>query len=297
MRHLRIVPAAVLGLLLGFGLYSAPSYAQTAVEDSREEITVTPATKKINVDAGGVIRGEMTVINTGDKSFEFSVYARPYSVESGSYEPNYSDTPERSRAYAWVQFATTKGTLAPGKSQKISYTVTVPADTASGGHYSVLFAETVPTESDSQVVIRNKRVGSILRLDVAGDIREEGSIESLNTPWLQFAAPIVTRATLHNSGNVDYEAEHEVTVQTILGREVFSTKRTSVVYPDKPRMVEIAWDDPAWIGLYKVHHSVSVPNDSTTHDGYVLLVPRWMMVVVGMIVVAGGMYAAYRRFR
>ena len=263
----------------------------------REEITMSPAATKIKAEAGKSVRGELTVLNTGDKAFDFTLYARPYSVETKAYNPNYSDTTERGGAYAWVQFDKTKGHLAPGKSQKFGYTISVPADAAGGGHYGVLFAETVADKSDKQIVVRNKRVGSILRLTVDGDVKLAGDVTDVDIPWLQFHAPLKSTAEVSNSGNVDFDADSVMVVKTVFGKEVFRSEKSNVVYPDKPRLITAEWADPSWTGLYKVEHTVSAGDSTESAESLVLLVPRWLLLLLGVIILVGGIYATLRRIR
>src|SRR5690606_13104952 len=114
--------------------------------DGKQEVTLSPASKKIQASPGDIKTAELTVLNTGEKKFSFTVYARPYSVETEVYQPNYSDTPTRSQLYRWVQFDTTEGNLAPGEEIKIPYSILVPDDAEAGGHYGVLFVETEADE-------------------------------------------------------------------------------------------------------------------------------------------------------
>lgn len=282
-------------LLLGAGPVLAADMSSGGSD--KEEITLSPATTKIQGDPGDIESGELTILNTGDKDFSFIVYARPYSVETEGYNPNYSDTPARSNLYRWVQFDTTEGKLAPGKKQKINYTVLIPDDAEAGGHYGVLFVETVSDDSEGQAVARNKRVGSIVRLSVSGDIRRSGQVESQSIAWLQTRPPVVSEALVSNQGNIDFDATTTLKATTLFGRELYNAQAEHVVYPGKPRLITTSWEGSPVFGLFKVEQTVEVLDEVSTKSSYVLIIPRWTLMVLAMAVMAGGIYVAYRRLR
>ena len=288
----KLVAAMVVGLLLST---IAPSALYAA--EPREEITMSPAVTKLSGEVGQSKKGSFKVVNTGEVAFDYTVYARPYSVDTEAYNPNYSDTPERSNLYRWVQFDKTTGSLQPGQTDEINYSVLVPQSASPGGHYGVLFAETVPAKSQKGVVVRTKRVGSVVRITVKGDVKRAGKISSIDVPWLQLKTPLEANARIENSGNVDFDASSTTLVETIFGREVFKSDNSHVVFPGKPRTISTEWDGASGIGLYKVSYSVSAVDDQQSATSYVLMLPRTLLLVMASLILAGGMYAAYRRRR
>lgn len=289
-----VVFAGLVMLVFGAAAYAAESPASS---DKREEITLSPAVSELTVEPGEMQSGEFTVLNTGDKEFSYIVYARPYSVDTEAYQPNYSDTPARSNLYRWVQFDVTEGKLAPGEEQKINYTILVPDDAEAGGHYGVLFAETVADEAEGQVIARNKRVGSIVQLAVGGDVERSGKVESQTIPWLQTKPPLSTEVIVNNQGNIDFDATITTRVTTIFGREIYQATNDYVIYPDKPRRINPHWEGAPALGLLRVEQTVEVLGNEQLVTGYVLMIPRWALIVLLMSLIGGGVYVAYRRLR
>jgi hypothetical protein len=283
-------------LLLVFNVNIADA-ANSDQSPAKEEITLSPAVVKISANPGQLKSGKFTVLNTGEKKFSFIVYARPYSVNGTNYSPNYQDTSERSNLYRWVQFDATEGELKPGEEKVINYTILIPPNAEAGGHYGVLFAETVSDADEDQVIARNKRVGSIIRLSVGGDIERSGKVESQDIPWLQTRPPMTTKASISNDGNIDFDAVSTLRVTTLLGREVYNARAEHVIYPDKPRSLSINWEGSSVLGWYHVEQTIDALGDKSTVSGYVLMVPRWALIVFIMAIVSGGAYAAYRRLR
>lgn len=297
-RHVLKLALVVASIFLPIAMSaSLVSAADTSDSNLKEEITISPAVEQISVAPGEMKTGKFTVLNTGEKDFSFIVYARPYSVDTEMYSPNYEDVSARSNLYRWVQFDKTEGSLKPGEKTEINYTVLVPRDAEAGGHYGVLFAETVADKAGDQVVVRNKRVGSIVRLSVSGDIKRSGKLESQSIDWLQTRPPMTTETVISNSGNIDFDVSTKVRVTTVFGREVFSSEADHVVYPGKPRRINIEWQGSSVLGLYHVEQTVDVLGEESKVSSYVLMIPRWALVLLLMAAISGVGYAAYRRLR
>lgn len=294
MKFTRLIVGIAAASSLGLLFAGAPI---VAAQDGREEITISPATTTIQADPGQELSGSFKVINTGETDLEFTVYARPYSVETEAYNPNYSAVSERSSVYKWVQFDTTEGRLTPGTEQQIAYTVRIPANASPGGHYSVLFAETVPAEGGDQMVVRNKRVGSVVRLTVDGERNESGQTSWIKLPWLQLHAPLTASTRVTNEGNVDVDAATTLTVRSLFGRELYSEQQTNAVFPSQPRMIEREWEDAPVFGVYRASFTTTVLGEDTTVNRYVVMMPVPVMVIIIIGVLAGVLYAGYRRLR
>ena len=288
---------ALLGL---FGLVPLAYAADETdtVLDSREEITLSPVTNKYEIAAGDSKKGSLKVVNTGDVEFDFNLYAKPYSVSGSDYTASYDESAPRADAYDWVVFDVTEATLAPQESMEIGYTINMPLDAGLGGHYAVLFAETKPAEDvEGNQIIRKKRVGSILRVNVSGDINENGSVVGATIPGFISSPPLKTTIDVKNDGNVDFTVLSSITVTDIFGNTKYSNKKLdSIVYPDTTRAIEQNWDGASWLGLYKVDISAKYLDQGYQTSKYVLIVPRWLIALT-VILIAGGAYAAFARHR
>lgn len=269
-----------------------------SANQSREEITLSPASVKLDGAPGENQTGSFKVINSGEGQLRFTVYARPYSVQTEDYTPDYTQVAERSSVYRWVQFDLTEGSLQPGDEANINYTIRIPETASPGGHYSVLFAETVPEADEEQMVVRNKRVGTIVRLTVDGEHEERGRTESIKLGRFWLDAPLLGEIRIENTGNVDLDAQTSLTVWSLFGRELHREVRTSAVFPDQPRRIAMEWTDGGAFGVYKVALVSEVLDESTSLERYVVRVPTWGLVLLAVVIIlAGGLYAGYRQKR
>lgn len=296
-KELYFLVGGLLAVFSLFGLISS-TYAVDDIDtttESREEITMSPTTQKHEIAAGESYTSSFKVVNNGNTDFTFTVYTRPFSVEGEEYSPDYSGTSARSDAYQWVQFHTTESFLKPGETEEVSYTVRVPEGASIGGHYAVLFAETQPDEDKTQgsQIVRKKRVGMVLRVNVSGDIQQSGAVLDSSLPFVQFRAPMTSSFRVRNSGNVDFDVQSSINVTDVFGNLKYSaTKANTTVYPDTTRRIEQNWDGVSWLGLYRVDLSATYMDKSYNITRYVLVIPRWLIALI-VIVLVGWAYAAY----
>lgn len=283
--------------LLAFSLAPAQVFAANDDGDITESIVLSPVSKKYDLKAGSTTEDVFKVVNDGKVAYDFIVYARPYSVNDESYQPDFISKAQNADAYKWVQFEQPSYKVEPGATVEVKYTVRVPENATPGGHYGVLFAETQPSENSSNgnVVKRTKRVGGILYATVQGSVFTGGKIENVDVPFFQNIAPLKTNTRVSNSGNTDFIAKTTIKAFDLFGTQKFATTREYPVLPSTTRKAAVEWPSPAWLGVYKIELTTSFldTNKSSTH--YVLMVPLWVYLTLGLLIGARVAYALSRR--
>lgn len=290
-----------LALLLAFSLVPSGVSAQT--DDALESITLSPSGKRYQLDAGSVTQDKLTILNDGSTTYNFIVYARPYVIQNNDYTDPKFDRVEnaeegrafRGDAYEWVQLTQSRWTIEPGQTLEIPFTLRVPANETPGGHYGVIFAETQPEAANSTSVVRKKRVGSIIYATVNGTYTTGGQSLGIEIPGLQFRSPLTSKMIVENSGNADFEATLTMRVSDLFGGVKYEEEKRYIVLPETTREMTMEWKDAPWFGLFKVQFSGTYLDKNESKDAYVLMIPRWMLVVLGVVVVGGGVYVTLRR--
>lgn len=261
-----------------------------------ESITLSPVNKHYELRAGETKTDELTIINDGKVAYDFIVYAKPYSVTSENYDPDFSTQATNADAYRWVEFGTVKYRLQAGESTKVPYTITVPANATPGGHYGVLFAETQPQNTTGgNAVVRKKRVGSILYATVKGTYETGGQFGGANIPFLQLQAPLKVTTTTSNTGNTDFINSVSVKVTDLFGNLKYETEKDYAVLPQTSRKMSLEWTTAPMFGLYKVEVTSSFLDQKHSPSQFVLMVPGWALGVLGFVIVGGIIYLALRR--
>lgn len=290
------------GLIVGlFACLAIPSVAAAAEQTqtattATESILLSPASKRYELKAGATTQDKLRVVNDGQVGYDFTVYTRPYSVNDESYVPDFTATAQNADAYKWVTFEKTSYRLEPGAFVEVPYSVRVPANATPGGHYGVIFAETQPSADNSGgSVVRKKRVGSILYATIDGDITTAGKSQGLSVPFFQFNAPLKISERVTNSGNTDFVVSSDVRITDLFGGVKHVAQRESTVLPSTTRQIVNDWQSPSWIGLYKVSHSSKFLDSKTSSTSYVLLVPIWVYLTLGLLIGARILYAVVKR--
>ncbi len=296
MKLVRRGGVAVLLLCVTIVLGMSPS--ALAAED-RESIALSPASKSYTKSAGDTYRDSLTIINDGTVGYDFLMYGRPYSVQDSSYNPNFTETPSNADAYRWVQFDQTSYHLNAGQSAIVEYTVRIPASAAPGGHYGVLFAETQPSNNSGDSVVRKKRVGTILYATIKGQYQTGGQVTGTSIPFFQNRPPLTASTNVKNTGNADFADTVTYIVSDIFGNQKFQTQKDYPVLPQTTRDIVLSWDSAPWFGLYKTSVRHAYLDKTASADGFVLIIPLWLMIVAGAVLIGGVLYASiqYRKKR
>ena len=263
--------------------------------EPRESITLSPVNKHYQFDAGSTKQDEITVVNDGEVAYDFILYARPYSIQNPSYtSPDFTASVANADAYQWVQFDQVRHHIEPNQTIKVPYTIRIPKDAAPGGHYGVLFAETQPS-GKVESVARKKRVGMIMYATVKGQYLMEGKQLDSAIAFLQFRAPLTANVTVQNDGNSDFLVNAEYKVSDIFGRQKYSEAKDYPVLPKTKRQITLNWDGAPWFGLYKVEVKTSFLDQKHSDSSYVLIAPRWLLIVLAVTIVGGVLYVVLRR--
>jgi hypothetical protein len=284
--------AALFGLLIltPIILLTHNTSAQES-SDVKESITLSPAVSRPTVNAGEQISGKLTIINDGQTDYQFLTYARPYSVSSENYDPNYTEVNERTEAYQWVQFSKTEADLVSGGNTEISYVVNVPKDASPGGHYAVLFAETQPPKAVGSQVVRKKRVGSLIYITVNGNYKKSGSLANWGATFWQPKKPLAANLKIKNDGNVHFQVDSTVNFKNIFGKTRMQLNQQHLVLPGTTRKLPVTWERAPYIGIYKIDGSVKFldkQQDLPTKWAVILPVP--VLIAIGGIVVLAVLY-------
>jgi len=277
-------------LSIGALLISPSTLAQT----TGESITLSPVKKTYTVNPGQTLSDTLTVLNDGQTAYDFTVYATPYSVQDSSYAPNFTTDKPNADAYTWVQFEKTTYHAEPRQTVTVPYTLHVKDDASPGGHYGAIFVEIQPNDSEQQTgVVVHKRVGSLLYATVGGTAQLSGQNTSMSIPWYQSNPPLIGRTSVDNTGNTDFNAAVTLTVKNVFGSLKYANKQEFTVLPDTTRAIQVSWDNANWFGLYHATISSEVLGKTTTQSSYVLMMPLWLILLLIVCSIAGGVYAYF----
>lgn len=209
---------------------------------------VSPSTLETSGNRGETIQQKFNLVNTQDNDQTFYLDTIKFTAgdESGSpkfipFEKDHSGLPE------WLSFKN-KAVTVPGRSwTEVNFTISIPADVASGGYYA---AVTV-SETSSEVVADNgatlqAKTAILIFLTVNGETQEKAGLLDFSvtpTTWTdQLAGNFIYR--IQNQGNIHLTPTGTVIFKDIFGRTIAvvdANSKKSRTLPNTTRSFEDAF--------------------------------------------------------
>lgn len=264
-----------IALLAIFGLFFiSPKH----VYADGQTLAVSPTNVQVKLDKGSINKGTFNIINQGSGTYNFKVYATPYSVKGEDYTPDYVPIPGATNISNWFSFSVKNSTASEGQSVKVDYTITVPKDTLDGGYYAVAFGETNNPKAAVGVTI-NERAGMLFFIQVGNNVVKNGSITSFTSKFLQYP-PLTSTIRVTNSGSIYFQANYQYTVKDIFGGTKLSLSAQRIILPQTTRKLDLPWKNSPSFGLFKVSGNVNfLGQDHFTGTKYVLVMSRTARVI------------------
>lgn len=267
-----LVTAGIVAVVFGLYIVSPVSAAL-----QQQSITLSPASTPISLEPGGSQLNNISILNNGDTGYEVHVSTSPYHVVGVQYDPSFTQLQGTTDASAWVSVSKTTLYVPAHETVVIPYTLTIPANTAPGGYYAVIFVET--TSAAGAGVQTHNRVGDVLYITARGKIREGGSLINIPIPHFTMASSIPLSVEVGNSGGVHFLTNVSFRLDNVFGKTVFAGSLERYVLPQTVRKVQLTWKTPAF-GMYRVSRSATIV-------GRTYSVPQqWIVVIHPWVVVA-----------
>ncbi len=297
VRIISLVFLLVVGLNIPFG------QAQELSDDTRS-ITISPLTYELSANPGEQISNKIKVINTSPQPIFVTMEVEDFTAvgEGGGVVVQEQDNQTFSLA-SWVALSETQFTLAPAEQKIIDFTVSVPADGEPGGHYGSILAVVSPPDvlagGGSGVA---QKVGSLLLLSVAGEVKENLIVKEFSAPVFFEKPPIDFILRFENKGTVHVRPRGFVSITNMFGKkEVDIPFPQKNVLPASIRKVDVRWDPSLAIGKYTATLVANYGTENTPLvSSFVFWVFPWklaLLVFVGLVIVITLLIKSRRRLR
>lgn len=284
-------PKIVLTILGLAGLLVIPS-GVTHAQTPSQAISLSPATTQVAIDPGKSDSDKVEVINTGDGSFSVTMSTAPYYVTGENYDPHFTQLPGTVDASKWIHLQTTTAPLESHKILSVPYTISVPANTAPGGYYAVIFAETSQENVTSGGVVPHNRVGNIIYITVNGEVKKSGYVKADPLPSFSFSQTIPLGVQVANDGGVHFQTTASFSVTDITGKEVFKANFDRLILPSTVRDISTNWSSQLPVGIYKVHRQAIAADQTTVlATQTIVIVSPWFLL--GAILIIGAIIAFF----
>ena len=271
----RLIPIFVLGLAIAITGPTA-AHAETASAGVKA-ITVTPSSTDLVINPGSSTSRSIDVINQGSDSFKVTLSTSPYHVSSLNYDPQFTQIPGTLDPSEWIHLSVKSNTLDGNKTLTVPYTIDVPKNTAPGGYYAVLFAETSNDSTQSGVVSHN-RVGSILYITVNGDIKSGGVLTADSLPTVNFGGNVPLGLKVSNTGGTHFVTNAVFSVTDLGGKEILHASFDRYVLPQTEREIKSGFTPQSLVNVYTVHRSATIAGElKHLPDEKIYFITPWLL--------------------
>ncbi|MEE6263811.1 WxL protein peptidoglycan domain-containing protein [Plantactinospora sonchi] len=214
--------AAAAAASLGVGpAHAADGDVAWTVRTASNSYGASRSSYSYAVNPGGTIDDAMMVANRGPVPLNLAVYAADgFTTDAGQLDLFTKD--RKSVAVgAWVQADQATVTIQPGKTAKVPFRISVPANATPGDHVGgILTSLTQPDQAEGINV--DRRLGIRIKLRVGGELAPHLAVENLHVSYAGTANPFgkgdaTVTYTIHNTGNTTLSSKQTVSVSGPFG--------------------------------------------------------------------------------
>ncbi|MCX5726602.1 MAG: hypothetical protein NT030_05440 [Candidatus Saganbacteria bacterium] len=182
-------------------------------------LNLNPPSVRLTVGTGESTSGKITLENRGDSKLSVKAYVEDWVyAKDGSKDFKEAGSTPYSCA-KWITLSQEKFDLNPKEVKEIEYTLTVPMD-ETGGHYAVIFFESLIEQAKAQGVAVAGRIGTIVYQETKGLVNKKGSILDLKASSYEKAKPLRVEITFKNEGNTQLQADGKLSLLDSSGNKV-----------------------------------------------------------------------------
>lgn len=283
---------------------------------------LSSGTFSFNVDPGTTGSGEVVVMNEGDEPLKVLVYVADVEIDDKGEQtfvvPQRQGASLLSTPASWFRIYmpadsrsvgnTPYVELDVGEELSIKFDFTPPPGAAPGDHNTIIFFEMfefadATAGTGSQV---SGRLGSRVALRVSGQVVEKVSLRPFEIPRLIIGQKIPYSFVVNNEGNLNQRAQITASVLNRSEESVASSTiaTDTAIYTESGRQFtgELLTSGTL-IGPFTVEVRVDHHADGqqvvqqVIEERTVWLVPLWLVVLVGFILVYGVGYLVFRMGR
>jgi len=240
-------------LIIGVGIIVLGAVSLVGAQ-GKTGLSASPLTFELTANPGDVLINQVKITNAGDSVVGVKMEVEDFTVagEIGHVQLEPAETETYSIA-RWVAFEPAEFVLQPKEYKLVNFIISVPDSAEPGGHYgSVIAGTTAVIGGEVTGMAVAGRVGTLVLLSVAGEVKEEVTVKDFFAPAYSEYGPVQFTIRFENKGTVHVKPIGFVTITNWLGKKVadveFSQRN---VLPNSVRKIETSWNQKwLWAGKY-----------------------------------------------
>lgn len=239
------------------------------------------------------------IFNNTEEKKTIAVYATDAIVSSGGAFACAQAADEVKDVGNWIKLSKSNVTLAPGKSEIVPFTLTLPGDTEPGEHNGCIAIQEADAESANvgNGIALSFRSAIRVAITVPGEIKKELTIRDVSL--IGKSEKLIGRIALKNNGNVSLDATVDTQLVGLFGSIKQTISGTYSALPKTVTELNFEYEQPYWGGFYKLNAKASYnANTSETlgegaataseekSSNYIFVWPKTSALLVELAIVA-----------
>ena len=275
-----ILPILLLSVLV---VFTFNTIAQNV--DSKQSMEVSPPSQEITVEPGDKKVITAKIRNISNQTYPVTVRIENF-VANGDEGQVALEAADVNSISSWAKISPKTFSLAPGESQEVTATVSIPKKGIAGGQYgSFIFSVKGKEEGNAAAVAQE--VGSLFLIRVNGDVDERLTLLNLSAKDFSEYGPVPLTMKFENTGNVHVKPYGLINITDMFGQRV-----TDIVVPGKNvlpgsvRNIESTLDRKFLIGKYKataIMYYGTTKNHTLTAEASFIVIPYKAILVLAAI--------------
>ncbi len=243
-------------------------------QNAGQGLEISPPLLDLKADPGETLKAQIRIRNvTKDTLLVKAQYEDFVAGNEEDGQPRILLNPDEKSPYSikdWLS-APDSTTLAPEERKTMDVTIVVPKDASPGGHYGVVrFTGTPPELADTGVSL-SASVGTLVLVNVSGDVTQSAKIAELFTSqngkrrgFFEYG-PVDITTRVQNTGNIHFQPKGTIQVTNMFGKNVYVEQFNSDnrnVLPGSIRKFEQTFNKKMLFGRYTVRADVVYGSDN-----------------------------------
>lgn len=259
-------------------------------------ITIAPIKYKFDAKPSQVLESAITVANPNDFILRVKAEFQDFKVTEGNniqWLPSNIENPFKMSD--WVRIRQDIITLKPKEELSVPFKIRVPDNATAGGKYAaIFFTSVIEGEGNIGAV---PRVGALIILNVAGDLKKTGELISFDGPRFVNAGPVDFALSFLNTGTTHYETKANFTVKNFFWNSGSFPSETKFVYPNIKRDLKATWNKKVLIGIYSVSAKI-FDGEGNVYEKSRLVIGfpyKYLIIFAGILTILFGLYRWFKK--
>jgi len=271
--------------------------------NTAKAVSLSPLTFELTANPGETVSNIIKVTNTDQNPVNVVIEIEDFAAigEEGQVTLQPGEDASTYSLASWVSVSPRTLTIPGQDSGTVEFTISLPFDAEPGGHYASVLASVSAAQTPGAVTITQK-VGSLLLMNVAGDVEEKLHIEEFSVEPFSEYGPVTILSRFENTGSVHMKPRGFIFIKNMFGQEVEKLDLPQRnVLPRSIRRIEVPWGEKIMFGRYEatltaIYGSTNQPLSSVT----TFWVIPWKIVTaaaIGLIILLSFLIKGRKRIR